>query len=52
VAELSTYGTVPHGPDMGFHVAPLEWLLVAKFLEFMRFEIETSPLGKDFTGLG
>jgi hypothetical protein len=24
---LLAYGTVPHGPDMGFHVEPIYWLI-------------------------
>jgi hypothetical protein len=44
VASIWVNGKVPHGPDMGFHMAPIYWFvcLVANFFNSTRFELATS----------
>ena len=45
VASVRANGKVPRGPDMGYHVAPIYWLVrLEKCFVSMRFELETSGM--------
>jgi hypothetical protein len=46
VAYIMAYGEVPCGPDMGYHVAPIGWIMfLVKILEFLGINRVTYGMG-------
>jgi hypothetical protein len=50
--EIILNDKVPHGLDMGFHVAPIHWLMCCKNFNSTTFDHETSLRAKELGRAG